>query len=65
MDDQAATQIAERIDSLERARAAEPPRRVSYDDPHAGLITTGVGLALLVLAWCLLVATRPRKGGTP
>ena len=63
VDDQAAMQIGERIDSLEQARAAEPPRRVSYDDPHTGLVTTGVGLALLLLAWCVLIASRPRKGG--
>lgn len=63
VNDQAAAQIADRIDNLERARATEPPRQVSYDQPGAGLVTTGVGLALLALAWCVLLASRPRKGG--
>ena len=63
VNDQAAAQVADRIDSLEQARAMESPRQVSYDDPGAGLVTTGVGLALLALAWCVLLASRPRKGG--
>ncbi len=63
MNDEAASEIADRIDNLERARATEPPRQVSYDEPRAGLATTGVGLALLALAWCVLLASRPRKGG--
>ncbi len=63
VDDAASERIAERIDDLEKARATEPPRRVSYDEPGAGLVTAGVGLALLVLAWCILLLSGPRKGG--
>ena len=43
--------IVERIDDLEKARAEEPPRKVSYDDPQVGLLVSGLGVGLLLLVW--------------
>ena len=51
--DGAADELVDRIDDLERARASEPPRQVSRDEPRLGLQLAGAGLVVLVLVWLL------------
>ncbi len=55
--------IVERIDDLEKARAEEPPRKVSYDDNRVGLLVSALGVGLLLLAWTgpLLGRRRARR----
>ena len=58
-EDGATDQILDRINDLERARAVEPPRRVSRDTPEVGVVVSGAGVGLLALVWGAgLVRTR-------
>ena len=58
-----ADRIVGRIDDLEKARAEEPPREVSYDAPGVGVAVSGLGVALLLVAWIGLPGLRPRRRG--
>ena len=53
--------IVERIDDLEKARAEEPPREISYDAPGLGLLVSGLGVGLLLLAWTGPLVGRHRR----
>ena len=62
-EDGTADRILERINDLEEARAAEPPRRVARDAPELGVVVGGAGVGLLALVWGGGVVRRTRRGG--
>lgn len=66
--DGATGEIVSRIDDLERRKVAEPPRRVTRDDPTVGVRVASAALVLLVTAWvvqAVLLGWRPARRRKP
>ena len=66
-EDGATGEIVSRIDDLERRKVAEPPRRVTRDDPTGGVRVATAALVLLVSAWvvqAVLLGWRPSRRRT-
>ena len=53
-------QVIDHIDQLEKARAQEPPRRVSRDTPQLGLALSAAGVGLFLGTWLAQLGRRLR-----
>ncbi|KAA1425946.1 hypothetical protein [Nocardioides antri] len=60
-----AEDVVEEIDELEAAKIERPPLVQTLDEPRAGQVLAGIGVALLVLVWALqgLISMAGRRSG--